>query len=175
MRIVSTMVLMALVNSMFLAGCASVRGPARLARLQEASAVEPANQSWDAVVAIPLDSPLEVDLDSGERMRGRFRVADEQTLVLGQVNRGNRSVPRTEIQRVAIIRGTDAGTGALWGLGIGGVIMFLTANDEDFTIAGRFFWALIGGGIGTGIGALIGTAFRDRTVIYEAPVPGTTN
>ena len=168
------MVLMALVNSMFLTGCASVRGPSRLARLQEAPAVEPANQSWDAVVAVPVGSSLQVDLRTGDSIEGRFDSADDQELVLEQEGPLHR-VPRAEIRRVAIIRGTDAGTGALWGLGIGGVIMFLAANDDDFTVGGRFLWALVGGGIGAGIGALIGTASRDRTVIYEAPVSGATN
>ena len=165
---------MALVNSLFLAGCTSVRGPARLARLQEAPAVEPAIQSWNVVMAMPFDSPPEVDLEPEGRIRGRFRYADEQTLVL-EYDGGSRSIPRAEIRRVSLDQGRYADEGALWGLGIGGVIMFLAANDDDFTVGGRFLWALIGGGIGTGIGALIGAASRDRTVIYEAPVPGATN
>ena len=78
------MVLMALVNSMFLTGCASVRGPSRLARLQEAPAVEPANQSWDAVVAVPVGSSLQVDLRTGDSIEGRFDSADDQELVLEQ-------------------------------------------------------------------------------------------
>ena len=175
MRIVSTMVLMALINSMFLAGCASVRGPARLARLQESPAVEPANQSWGAVMAIPFDSPIEVDLDSGERMHGRFRVAGEQTFVL-EYDGGIHSVSRTEIQRVIINRGRHAGGGAFWGLGIGaasGLIVgtALRCCGDPVVLP----VTLILSGVGSGIGALIGFFYRDRTAIYEAPVPGATN
>ena len=150
------MVLTALVNSMFLAGCASVRGPARLARLQETPTVESANSSWNAVVAIPLDSPLELNLDSGERMRGRFRVADGQTLVL-EYDGGIHSVPRTEIQRVIINRGRHAGGGAFWGLGIGaasGLIVgtALRCCGDPVVLP----VTLILSGVGSGIGALIG-------------------
>ena len=34
------------------------------------------------------------------------------------------------------------------------------------------FWTAMLAGIGAGIGALIGVFFKDRTVIYEAPVSG---
>ena len=176
LRTISTVVLMALVNSLFLAGCASVRGPARLARLQEAPAVELAIQSWESVVAIPLDSPLEVNLDSEGRIRGRFRSADEQTLVL-EYDGGSRSVPRAEIRRVILDRGSHVRTGALWGLGIGsgiGVAVFADP-DADLVPSAVILFSLGIGGIGAGIGALIGALSQDRNVIYELPVPGTTN
>ena len=69
---------MALISSMFLAGCASMR---EVVRLQQ-PVVEGANSSWNPVMTIPLDSSLEVHLESDERIRGRFRSADEQTLIL---------------------------------------------------------------------------------------------
>ena len=118
MRIVSIVVLMALVNSLFLAGCASVRGPARLARLQEAPAVEPANQSWESVAFIPVVSSVAVDLTTGETINGRFRSADDRELVLDQ-DGTLRRLPRAEIRRVILYQGRHAGRGALWGLGIG--------------------------------------------------------
>ena len=175
MRTISTVVLMALVNSMFLAGCVSSRSPSRLARLQETPAGEPANQSWGAVMAIPFDSPIEVDLYSAERMRGRFRVADAQTFVL-EYDSGIHSVPRPEIQRVIINRGRHAGDGAFWGLGIGaasGLIVgtALRCCGDPVVLP----VTLILSGVGSGIGALIGVFYRDRIAIYEAPVPGTTN
>ena len=95
---------MALVNSMFLAGCASVRGPSRLARLQEASAVEPAIQSWESVAFIPVLSSVEVDLTTGETLSGRFRSADDREFVLEQDGLLRR-VPRAEIQRVVLYQG----------------------------------------------------------------------
>ena len=75
---------MALVNSIFLAGCVSSRGPSRLARLQETPAVEPAIQSWESVAFIPVVSSVEVEMTTGETLNGRFRSADERELVLDQ-------------------------------------------------------------------------------------------
>ena len=176
MRIVSTVVLMALVNSLFLAGCASVRGPTRLARLQEAPAVEPANQWWESVAFIPVLSSVEVDLTTGETTNGRFRSADDQELVLEQDGLLRR-VPRAEIQRVVLYQGRHTGRGTLWGLGIGtgiGIVVDAkTGGGYDF--GERFLFTLIFVGLGTGIGALIGTLVPEWTVIYEMPVPGTTN
>ena len=170
---------MALIKSMFLTGCASVRGPARLMPLQETPAVEPANQSWDAVVAIPLDSPLEVGLDSGERMRGRLRSADDRELVLDQ-DGTLRRVPRTEIWHVLINRGSHAGRGTLLGLGIGagtGFATGLSLSLLDSDVSNHFMFVLTAtiAALGTGIGALIGALVPEWTVIYETPVPETTN
>ena len=166
LRIVSTVVLMALVNGMFLAGCASVRGPTRLARLQETPVVEPAIQSWESVAFIPVVSPVAVDLTTGETINGRFRSADAGELVLEQ-DGTLRRVPRAEIQRVVLYQGRHAGRGSLWGLGIGTGIGIAvdadTGHGSDF--GERFLFTLIFVGLGTGIGALIGSAFQDREVI----------
>ena len=180
MRITSTVVLMALVNCMFLTGCASVRAPARLARLQEAPAVEPAIQSWDSVAFIPVVSSVEVELTTGETLNGRFRSADEREFVLEQ-DGSLRRVPRAEIQRVVLYQGRHAGTGAWWGLGIGTVLglVFVFGVDGGYSAFDSAGLAVMSGaafsGTGAGIGALLGSIFRNRTVIYETPVPGATN
>ena len=173
MRIVSTVVLMALVNSMFLAGCASVRGPARL---QETPAVEPANQSWESVAFIPVLSSVEVDLTTGETSNGRFRSADDQELVLEQDGLLRR-VPRAEIQRVVLYQGRHTGRGTLWGLGIGtGIGIAVDAKTGGgYDFGERFLFTLIFVGVGTGVGALIGTLVPEWMVIYETRVPETTN
>ena len=161
---------MALVNSLFLAGCASVRGPARLARLQEAPAVEPANQSWDAVVAVPAGSSLQVDLRTGDSIEGRFDSADDQELILEQKGSLHR-VPRAEIRRVVINGGRQAGTGALWGLGIGAASGMAVAGGDPEAL----HIPLVFSGIGAVIGAVIGSGSPNRLVIYESPVSGATN
>ena len=170
---------MALLNSLFLAGCASVRGPARLARLQETPTAEPANQSWESVAFIPVVSSVGVDMTTGETINGRFRSADEQTLVLDQ-DGSLRRVPRSEIQRVVLYQGRYAGRGSLWGLGIGagtGFATGLSLSLLDSDVSNRFIFVLTAtmAALGTGIGALTGAIFRNRTVIYETPVPETTN
>ena len=180
MRITSTVVLMALVNSLFLAGCASVRGPARLARLQETPAAELAIQSWESVAFIPVVSSVEVEMTTGETLNGRFRSADEREFVLEQ-DGSLRRVPRAEIQRVVLYQGRHAGTGAWWGLGIGTVLglVFVFGVDGGYSVFDSAGLAVMSGaafsGTGAGIGALLGSIFRNRTVIYETPVPGATN
>ena len=180
LRTISTVVLMALINSIFLTGCASVRGPTRLARLQETPAVEAANQLWNSVAFIPVLSSVEVDLTTGETLNGRFRSVDEQTLVLEQ-DGDLRSVPRAEIRRVLLDRGRHTGTGAWWGLGIGAVagLVFVLGVDGgvrsfDYAALAVMSEAAVAG-TGAGIGALIGSIFRNWTVIYETPVSGATN
>ena len=148
---------MALVNSLFLTGCASVRAPARLARLQETPAVEPASQSWESVAFIPVVSSVAVDLTTGETLSGRFRSADEREFVLEQ-DGTLRRVPRTEIQRIVLYQGRHAGRGTLWGLGIGtGIGIAVDAKTGGgYDFGERFLFTLIFVGLGTGIGALIG-------------------
>ena len=167
---------MALVNSIFLTGCASVRSPARLARLQETPAVEPANQSWESVAFIPVLSSVEVDLTTGETINGRFRSADDQELVLEQDGLLRR-VPRAEIQRVVLYQGRHAGRGTLWGLGIGtGIGIAVDAKTGGGSDSWeRFLFTLLFSGVGTGIGALIGALVPEWTVIYGMPVSGATN
>ena len=163
---------MALVNSMFLAGCASVRGPARL---QETPAVEPAIQSRESVSFISVLSSVEVDLTTGETLDGRFRSADVRELVLEQ-DGTLRRVPRAEIQRVVLYQGRYAGRGTLWGLGIGTVIgIAAEANSGGGDSWESFLFTLVFSGVGAGMGAVIGVLYPKWTVIYETPVPGTTN
>ena len=141
-------------------------------RLQQ-PVVEGANSSWNPVMTIPLDSSLEVDLETDERIRGRFRSADEQTLILE--DGGSRSIPQAEIRRVVINGGRQAETGALWRLGIGavsGVGWWISIYESD---PEAIQLPLMLSGIGTAIGAVIGAVSRNRTVIYESPVSGATN
>ena len=111
------LLLTALINGTFLTGCAGLRLQHH-ARFQPTTFNQRADPLWEAVFAVPAGASLHVELGTGDNIRGRFRSADEQTLVL--VEGGNtRSVPRTEILRVLLVRGNHAKKGALWGLGIG--------------------------------------------------------
>ncbi len=171
MRILTLMVLTALINGTFLTGCAPSRAQMRFPPVTSAQSVD---LLWSLVAAIPLDSPLDVDLEPEGRIRGRFRLADERTLLLEQ-DGAIRSVPRAEIRRVLLDRGRHADDGALWGFGTGTAIGLSTSIPANGSDAGRdfmVFWTAMLAGIGAGIGALIGVFFKDRTVIYEAPVSG---
>ena len=165
------LVLTALINGTFLTGCAGLRLH-RPARFQPTTLNQRADPLWEAVFAVPVDSSLHVELGTGDLIRGRFRSADQQTLVLVE-GRNTRSVPRAEIRRVLLHRGTHAKKGALWGLGIGAMTVFpivLSSHEPGF-----FRAAPILGSIGAAAGALIGLTFPNREVIYEAPVSGATN
>ena len=173
------LLLTALINSTFLTGCAGLRLQ-HPARFQPAILNQSADPLWEAVAAIPSDSILDVYLGSGDSIYGRFRSADEQTLILVE-GRDVRSVPRTEILRVLLHRGNYAKKGAWWGLA-GGIATFVIdgarrgGEGYDLTVpVGYLMVGSIFGGIGAGAGALIGLAFPNREIIYEAPVSGATN
>ena len=172
MRMLTLMVLTALINGTFLTGCAPSRAGMRFS---PDTSAQSANLLWSFVTTIPLDSPLEVDLDPGGRIRGRFRSADGQTLVLEQDGVIG-SVPRAEIRRVVINGGRHGGDGALWGLGIGaatGLVVGVKSRCCGDPVVLPV--TLLLSGVGSGFGALFGVFFKDRTVIYETPVSGTTN
>ena len=150
----------------FSTGCASLRSPVQLGT----SAGTSATQSWESVAFIPVVSSVEVDLTTGETITGRFRSADERELVLEQDGR-LRQVLRAEIRRVILYKGRHAGRGALWGLGIGtGTGLAVdAATGPGYDFGERFLFTLIFVGLGSGIGALLGTLVRERAVIYEVP------
>ena len=167
------LLLTALINSTFLTGCAGLRLQ-HPARFQPSILNQSADPLWEAVVAVPVDSPVHVELGTRDLIRGRFRSADEQTLVLVE-GRNIRSVPRAEIRRVLLVRGNYAKKGTLWGLGAGAVTGALWGIRTDSSDEDILPFTLWGVGIGTGIGALIGLVFPKRELIYEAPVSGATN
>ena len=138
-------------------------------RVQNPTA-KPATQSWKSVAFIPVVSSVEIGLTTGETITGRFRSADERELVLEQDGL-LRQVPRAEIRRVILYKGRHAGRGALWGLGIGtGTGLAVdAATGPGYDFGERFLFTLIFVGLGSGIGALLGTLVRERAVIYEVP------
>ena len=167
------LLLTALINSTFLTGCAGLHLQ-HPARFQPTILNQRADPLWEAVVAVPVDSPIHVELGTGDLIRGRIRSADEQTLILVE-GRNVRGVPRTEIRRVLLVRGSHVKKGALWGLGIGaasGVGAWISIYDSDLE---AILFPLTLSGIGTGIGAFLGAIYPKRELIYEAPVSGTTN
>ena len=176
MRILNLMVLTALINSTLLTGCAPSRA---LMRFPPDTSAQSVDLLWNAVLAVPAGSSLQVDLRTGDSIQGRFRSANDQTLIL-VYDGGSRSVPRVEIRRVLLDRGNHAKKGALRGLGIGAVAGLATSGLQvataDYPVDGEGIvvgvMTSLFGLIGTGIGALIGVISNDRTVIYETPDSG---
>ena len=168
MRIVTLLLLTALINGTFLTGCAGLRVQHHT-RFQPTTLNQSTDPLWESVFAVLAGSSLHVELRTGDRIRGRFRSADEQTLILVQ-GRDIRSVPRAEIFRVLLDRGSHAKRGALIGLGSGAATAVIFCG-QDCDGAGFLFGSMFGG-IGAGAGALIGSVFPKRELIYEAPVSG---
>lgn len=164
------LVLTVLIHGTVLTGCAGMRLQNQ-ARFQPPALNQNADPSWEAVLALPVRAPLHVELQNGDRVRGRFRSADPQTLAVVEGNGQIHSLPRAEIRRVLLVRGSYAGRGALLGFGAGaGTLATLCAREDcDFTALGVLLYGAIFGGIGTAAGALIGRAFPKREAIYEAP------
>lgn len=79
MRILNLMVLTALINSTFLTGCAPSRA---LMRFPPDTSAQSVDLLWNAVLAVPAGSSLQVDLRTGDSIQGRFRSANDQTLIL---------------------------------------------------------------------------------------------
>ena len=167
-----------LIHGTVLTGCAGMRLQNQ-ARFQPPALNQNADPSWAAVLAVPVRAPLHVELRTGDGIRGRFYSADEQ--ILNLVQRGViRNVSRADIQRVLLVRGSHAKSGALLGLGIGAGTLAIdvarrSQDYSDFSGIGYLYPAFLFGGIGTAAGALIGRAFPKREVIYEAPVSGAAN
>ena len=165
-----------LIHGTVLTGCAGMRFQNQ-ARFQPPALNQSADPSWAAVLAVPVRAPLHVELRTGDTIRGGFRSADQQTLAVVEGNGQIRSLPRAEIRRVLLVRGSHAKRGALLGFGVGaGTLATLCGREDcDFTALGVLLYGAIFGGIGTAAGALIGRAFPKREVIYEAPVSGAAN
>ena len=159
------LVLTVLIHGTVLTGCAGMRLQSH-ARFQPPALNQNADPSWEAVLALPVRAPLHVELQNGDRVRGRFRSADPQTLAVVEGNGQIHSLPRAEIRRVLLIQGNYAKQGALWGLGIGAVTSLVCGGWWDLVVSAALLFC---GGIGTAAGALIGAGTPKRKVIYEAP------
>ncbi len=126
---------------------------------------------WNDLGELPPDATVEVERQNGERIVGRFRAADDRDLILGS---GGQStvLPRSTVRRVTLFSGNHAGKGALAGFGIGfaaGEIRNATWSDAEAPLV----VGSIVGGVGAGIGALVGWAWRKRSIVYDADTVST--
>jgi len=165
-----------LVHGTVLTGCAGMRLQ-RQARFQPPALNQSADPSWDAVLALPMGAPIHVELRDRDLIRGGFRSADQQALVVVEGGGQTRNVPRAEIRRVLLVRGNYAKQGALLGLGsgVGTLAILCGSTDCDFSALGGLVFGALFGGIGAIAGALVGAGTPQREVIYEAPDSGAAN
>lgn len=83
---------------------------------------------------------------------------------------GMQVLPLVEVIRIQV-RKSSAGRGAIIGLIVGGVTLAavnLAGRPPTWDHNETPLFAILGGGLGAVVGALIGTPFRSWTIIYEA-------
>ena len=128
--------------------------------------------SWESLKTIPPGDKLAVELRNGQTVKGRLSAVSDTSLTLADgkkvtdVSRGDALKVRRKISKSAK-RATMIGLGVGGGIGLAGSVVAVGGYEADL-------WALIGGAIGVGAGALIGYLAGSRkqwALIYEAKAP----
>ena len=103
-------------------------------------------------------------------------VSDSVLMVRRQRAAGDITIPRALVQRLEVSRGTrrgaNAGWGALVGLAIGGVVGYLSGNDNGYWVQRRGA-AVLGAITGVAGGSLIGLLVGSVERWCDAEVPGS--
>ena len=122
---------------------------------------------WERVLALTPGADLRIRRRSGAVVRGRFRSADDETVV---VTDGGAEIetPRAEVRTLATI-GRRAGDftlrGLLAGAAFGGLVAAASRGSSDALSILVVPWF---GGIGAGAGAVLGLTPLE-SLVYEAP------
>lgn len=125
---------------------------------------------WAAVMALERNIPLEVTLQTGERIRGCFISVTPEELVLLTEDADRIGLALPSVQQVAVRNGHQGDWGALWGAAAGGATGAIFA--EAYDASGAHFITgviLVFAGVGAAIGALIGVFIPDRHIVYRNP------
>ena len=133
---------------------------------------------WDNLLRATRASALEVTRRDGVVVRGTFRSADTQTLVLDLPSGSTLTFAEADVARVVMItRGRDSlRNGAVIGAAIGvgyvlGVLAYLAGGEGGEPSSANWITGpLIGAGLGAGVGALVDLARggQKRLLIYAA-------
>jgi len=118
-------------------------------------------------MALPVGDELVVKLKDGKTLRGRLSNASQTTLTLSQRGKGV-DLPKGNIFRVYRTAIKSGGSKALLGAGIGAGIGLAAGSLNDDNKAATMPLLAV---IGAAIGALIGLATRSNTtqvLIYES-------
>jgi hypothetical protein len=123
---------------------------------------------WDRVLALSVDSEVEIQMLTGRTAKGRLVSAEPMAVTIAAGNRHD-TLRRDEIRRVALIGRHQtarlAKRGLIIGAIAGGVWGGVAARSN------RAVWSLMlaggWGAIGAVIGATDGARQRERAVVYE--------
>ena len=144
------------------AGCA-VRTPAALPAPGEPDRLD----RWERVLALTPGADLRIECRSGDVVRGRFRSADDETVVVAD-GAAEIETPRAEVRTLATIgRRTGDFTlrGLLAGAAFGGLVAAASRGSSDALSILVVPWF---GGVGAGAGAVLGLTPLE-SLVYEAP------
>lgn len=123
----------------------------------------PIRGSWDSVKAVPPGDQVSVRLRNGQKLNGWMISASDTVLTLERRNKTT-DVNRGDVLKVYRVVQKSGTKGVLLGLGIGtGVGVLLGALAEPETTDDPGLAAFILGILGAGIGSGIGAAISGRT------------
>ena len=146
------------------AGCAA-RTPAALPPPAEPDRLD----RWERVLALTPGADLRIRCRSGAVVRGRFRSADDEAVVVTD-GAAELETPRAEVRTLATI-GRRAGDftlrGLLAGAAFGGLVAAASRGSSDALSILVVPWF---GGLGAGAGAVLGLTPLE-SLVYEAPAP----
>ncbi len=131
---------------------------------------------WEKVLALPVSSPITVELKDGDRIKGHYEgLSATDIMVVSHFSRA--VIPKEDIETITIQPEDGVGDGAGIGAGIGfgvGTAIVLGAMAKhgggEGAIAALLLFAGLGAGVGAGLGAAADAATRPvEIVLYEAP------
>jgi len=115
-----------------------------------------------------------VTADDDQTVKGSLAALTPDSLVIAVAGRRVTFVP-AHVRQVRVRRGRATKNGALGGLAVGAIAGFVLGSglkNGDSWAPSPAGVALLFGGVGAGIGALVGTAIPRHKLVYEAR-PGT--
>lgn len=156
---------------------AAALGTSSVAQSQRASPTSPALGSWEALMYVPYNDRLIVELRDNSVVRGRMHGSDASVLVVTRERR-QIIIARENIRRIFLVNGRGTGSmalgGACVGANVGGGVVAVARGvggdpeEPEATVASA---AVIGimSGVGAGVGVMTRPFRRPRRrLIYEA-------
>ena len=127
---------------------------------------------WEKVLALPVSSPITVELKDGDRIKGHYEgLSATDVMVVSHFSRA--VIPKEDIETITIQPEDGVGDGAGIGFGVGTAIVLgamAKHGGGEGAIAALLLFAGLGAGVGAGLGAAADAATRPvEIVLYEAP------
>lgn len=133
---------------------------------------------WEKVETLVAQTPITVQLGSGEAIPGAFTELTGTAVVIENVDRGRVELPRKAVYRITSVKRISDSrvNGTLIGLAVGGgtgaILGAAGGGGGDFWVLSRGEMAAALGVFGAGVGAAIGftadSLYREPEVFYVA-------